>query len=1066
MYGLAGRPTPGTYPVTYPYRHTAGLNDVTQGTNGSCGNVLCQAGPGWDGPTGLGTPNGVAALTLGETGQVAGKVTGAGSGAAISGATVTATDSGGNHFRATTAADGSYNLYAPVGTYDLTATKYGYADNAVTGVALTAGASVTEDFALTAKPSRTISGYVTDGSGHDWPMRAKITIDGYPDGAIYSDPYTGHYSVALPGGSAYTMHIASADLPGYTGQDATVDLAGADVRRDIALKVDASTCTAPGYAYQQDGTTEAFTGWQGKTPQDGWTITDGVGNGQTWGFDNPGGWDTPPGGDASFAVVDSNAYGEGGSQDTSLVSPVVDLTGKASPEIGIDTVYIGFPGQAGTVDLSLDGGSTWSTVWQPYGIIDHVDIPIPQAAGKSNVRVRFHFTGSWSRRWELDNVLIGTRSCAPQPGGLVAGIVTDANTGGPLNGATVTSDTHATEFGVTVPTADDAGLTDGYYLLFSSHTGKTGFSVTDGSYAPTHADVDVAANSVRHADVKLKAGHLTVSPKGISMSEVLGATKSQTVTFGNDGTAPVHVNLGEADAGFTPMAGAPQAATTGAPALVVKTATSLAAAGDAPVTSGPALRQASPAQAPWTDVADYPTTVMDDAVAYHGGKIYAVGGSDGYNKLARANVYDPATNSWSAIADLPEPLNAASAGFLGDTLYVTGGWNNFSAASKHTYAYNLGTNTWKSVADLPAGAAAAGSAVVGGKLYLVGGCTTNMCVPATAAVYSYDPGNNSWSREPDYPTPVAYVSCGGVTAKVICAGGSYGGGLKSTYEFAPGASGWTQKADLPVDDWGAASATANGRLEIIGGAINNGSAITNQGFAYDPNANMWTALPNANNATYRGGAACGLYKVGGSAGGFNPVQFTENLPGYDQCGSDVTWMSEDKTTFDLAPGKSVKVRITADSSVVAQPGSYQGELTVSTDSPYGSAQPVAVTMKVTPPTSWGKVAGIVSDSAGAPIVGATVAICTMYDTSTGACGPTTFTLKTDATGGYQLWLNKGFNPLEIIAAKDGYIPLLKIARISKGATTTVSFTLAKASAFTQAKVQAYLNDHLHSTATK
>jgi hypothetical protein len=51
---------------------------------------------------------------------------------------------------------------------------------------------------------------------------------------------------------------------------------------------------------------------------------------------------------------------------------------------------------------------------------------------------------------------------------------------------------------------------------------------------------------------------------------------------------------------------------------------------------------------------------------------------------------------------------------------------------------------------------------------------------------------------------------------------------------------------------------------------------------------MWTALPNANNATYRGGAACGIYKVGGSAGGFNPVQFTENLPGYDQCGSDVT----------------------------------------------------------------------------------------------------------------------------------------------------------------------------------
>jgi len=36
-----------------------GLNDVTSGLNGKCGNYLCEAKPGYDGPTGLGTPNGV-----------------------------------------------------------------------------------------------------------------------------------------------------------------------------------------------------------------------------------------------------------------------------------------------------------------------------------------------------------------------------------------------------------------------------------------------------------------------------------------------------------------------------------------------------------------------------------------------------------------------------------------------------------------------------------------------------------------------------------------------------------------------------------------------------------------------------------------------------------------------------------------------------------------------------------------------------------------------------------------------------------------------------------------------
>jgi subtilase family serine protease len=41
----------------------AALNDVTSGSNGSCGGSdLCTAGAGWDGPTGLGTPNGTTAF--------------------------------------------------------------------------------------------------------------------------------------------------------------------------------------------------------------------------------------------------------------------------------------------------------------------------------------------------------------------------------------------------------------------------------------------------------------------------------------------------------------------------------------------------------------------------------------------------------------------------------------------------------------------------------------------------------------------------------------------------------------------------------------------------------------------------------------------------------------------------------------------------------------------------------------------------------------------------------------------------------------------------------------------
>lgn len=52
--------------VTYgsdPYAHVSALFDVTSGSNGTCSpSYLCTAGPGYDGPTGLGTPNGSTAF--------------------------------------------------------------------------------------------------------------------------------------------------------------------------------------------------------------------------------------------------------------------------------------------------------------------------------------------------------------------------------------------------------------------------------------------------------------------------------------------------------------------------------------------------------------------------------------------------------------------------------------------------------------------------------------------------------------------------------------------------------------------------------------------------------------------------------------------------------------------------------------------------------------------------------------------------------------------------------------------------------------------------------------------
>jgi subtilase family serine protease len=62
VYALAGNASAVTY-GSYPYSHASALFDVTSGSNGSCGgSYLCTATAGFDGPTGLGTPNGVGAV--------------------------------------------------------------------------------------------------------------------------------------------------------------------------------------------------------------------------------------------------------------------------------------------------------------------------------------------------------------------------------------------------------------------------------------------------------------------------------------------------------------------------------------------------------------------------------------------------------------------------------------------------------------------------------------------------------------------------------------------------------------------------------------------------------------------------------------------------------------------------------------------------------------------------------------------------------------------------------------------------------------------------------------------
>jgi subtilisin family serine protease len=978
------------------------------------------------------------AAPIGDTGTLSGKVTTAG--AALPGATVTVTAAGQPDRALTTATDGGYSAVLPAGDYSLSVTAFGYKSQTATAT-ITANTTTTKDFSLEAAPTVNVGGTISDGSGHGWPLYAKVSVEG-PGGVFdYTTPTNGRYSFQVPSSTTYTLKV-EAQYPGYESVSLPITVGAGNLTKNVAVPVRADSCTtAPGYKYGSDGVYETF---DAKVAPNGWTVVDNKGNGQVWKFEDVGNRGNLSGGSGGFAIIDSDRYGAGQSQDTSLVSPVVDLTGVAAPVVKFNQDLNWLGGEKADVDLSIDGGTTWTTLVSQVADARGVkEIAIPQAAGQSAVQVRFHYyDASYEWWWEVDSVLIGSEiTCDPVGGGIVTGNVKDANTNGFVNGAVVTRDDAPAETATTVATPDDAGLNDGFYWMYSSESGPHSFTAKAGNYVSSAQTVDVEADWVTASDHSLAAGRLSVTPGAVSGTVKLPTGKvTKSFTVKNTGGAPVDVKFGEKDGGFE-IQNADGSTTTkaevlfgeGAPLQRLQVPTSFANLLAGKTAGTPAAAQ--PQAAPWADIADYPANVMDNRVVNLDGKIYSIAGGNGSASTASSYVYDPASLAWTAIAPLPGARNAITVGVIDGKIIASSGWGA-SGPDAATWSYDPAANTWTAVANNPAPRAAAGQAVLDGKLYAVGGCTTSSCTPMSNTVVRYDPAANAWETLANYPQSVAFASCGAIDGLLYCAGGNTGSAsLTAGYVYDPSANAWSPIANAPADHWAASYAVAGGKLLVVGGV--QAGAVTNAGFAYDPAAGTWAALPNANMPKYRGGAACGFYKVGGSSGGFNATADSEALPGLEDCAessADVSWLGIDKTEATLAPGASTTVKVTL-SATVDQPGKYSGQVTIRENTPY-SVTPVAVTMTVTPPTTWSKlmgtVTGVATSGTTAPLPGAIVQVDSWAQS---------YTFITDNAGQYAYWLDRRNNPLTLIAAKDGYKPQTRTTRLVAGEPVVEDFAL-------------------------
>ncbi len=969
VYADAGTPAAGTDPNSYPYAAGTGLNDVTTGTNGGCTVAdQCNATSGYDGPTGLGTPDGLQAFRTGPHGTLRGIVTDSRndgrndsrtdsrtdghSGRPVAGAEVSdGTDV--TH----TDAQGRYTLALPAGSHDITIAEYGYTTATAT-LTIGAGTTSTHNADLKPVPSAIVSGTVTDGSGQGWPLYAQVSVNGDPN-PVWTDPRTGHYTLTLPQNADYTLTIAPAS-PGYDVVTKTVHVTQAPQSVDVAATADPWQATAPGYQLTLTGPTETFDSTTSAPA--GWSVVNAPGTTAGWQFDDPAARGNETGGSGGFAVADAdNDFSA--DINTSMVSPAYDFGADTRPEVGFDTMWWDNPYyQQIDVQASDDGGATWSTVWTPDSEIaagdyiitqTHLDVPLTAYAGKPSVRLRFQdIAPRDGQYWGIDDVFVGQRDFTPIPGGVVVGTARDANTGQGAVDATVTDQDDPSVHAQTVTNPNDPYLPSGFFSLFVPGPGRHVLTAAKVDYVSTPRPVDVRAHAAVAADYRLRAGQLQVRPGSITATVGSGGHTSRTLTVTNTGSAPATLLLGQqADA----ASAAALNAAPGAPLQRVPGSYPVGAITGTPPRAGnpETSHSATPPPSPdsWQNAQPLPGAVMDDVADAYDGKVYAGFGDAGlsFGDTTSGSLYvlDPTANTWTQLASATDGRQAPGHGIIDGKLYVAGGWTATGPVDPKLEIYDIAGNTWTTGAPETTAYAGAGSAALGGKLYLVGGCAATTC--GTTDVSVYDPAANTWSHTAPYPEPIAWTSCAAVSGKLYCAGGtnSSGANIQHAYAYDPAANTWSALPDMPVPLWGAAYAGANGML-VISSGVTTGSSLTNQSEAFSPATGTWSALPNADNATYRGAGALGFYKLGGSASGIQPTTDVEHLAGYAvDPGANVPWLAENTTQLTLQPYQRMTVTVTldADESKIAQPGTYTADLVFGSSTPY-PVPPVTVTLTV------------------------------------------------------------------------------------------------------------------------
>lgn len=490
----------------------------------------------------------VDATPRGALGALGGRVTSGGS--PLAGADVTVT---GPMTRVTsTGADGSYALdRLMVGGYTVSVSKFGYT-TATTSVTITENQTVDADVALEAAPSATLSGTVRTSNGT--AGGATVAVLGTPLTATADAD--GRYSVTVPHGT-YDVRFAHT----YRCSDEVTRSAqvGADTVLDVTLpdRVDSFgyACGPAGGSFVA-GTQllETLTGDNRSVPvtlpfrvplygnsyRQAWVGTNGVlgfGTSSTSRLNTALPNTTNP--DLALFPFWDDLYVE---EDSGVYTAVTGTAPRRTFVVEWRNVSI-VADRSTRLTFSAAIGEDGSITYR-YADIDGDGAETGTGAtiGLENVDGTVGFEYSYNAQAVADGTAITFRTTRS---GVLSGVVTDANDGRPVAGATVTAR-------VGDATATQTTEADGTYLI-QAPVGTVEFTIDKQHYEAASGSVAVQAGAAEVRSAALRTARVGTPTSELTVVSGAEQTRSRQITLSNTGVLGTGVTVIELNSDGTPQ---------------------------------------------------------------------------------------------------------------------------------------------------------------------------------------------------------------------------------------------------------------------------------------------------------------------------------------------------------------------------------------------------------------------------------------------------------------------------------------------------------------------------------